>query len=327
MWLAAALGLTVLLALAGWLLVPARSPAASPAPTALAHPGSSGSAPASGTGAADPSPAGGAVTGAVAGVDPTRLAVARGQWSKLPVSVQVVLKPLEEDWSELTPDQRLKWFDLGRRFGQLPPDEQRRVQERMVDWARMTPSERGLARLNFQEIRQVSLKERLERWEAYQGLEVGERRLWAERAQATFGAPASPRRPETGGAPTPKSSGAAAEQVANATSPARPVSGTVVQAPWGATTVLVSRLPTSTAAGSGPKIAATPEFVDPVTLLPAAARANAAASTAPSSPGSQPGAPNPSGGAEPAPAEPAGPSSGQGESGSAGGEPVTRPQP
>ncbi|MFM8509389.1 MAG: hypothetical protein ACKOCU_03550, partial [Betaproteobacteria bacterium] len=52
----------------------------------------------------------------------------------------------------------------------------------------------------------------------------------------------------------------------------RPVSGTLVQAPIGATTRLVTQLPNAPAAGtvSGPRLAVSAGAVDPVTLLPQA---------------------------------------------------------
>lgn len=324
-WLAAALGLAVLAVLTWWLVWPDRVPVVPATVVAAAAPGK-------GAESASPGPGGTATT-----PDAARAAQARGPWSRLPEEIQVVLAPLQEDWPELTVDQRQKWYDLAQRFRSFPPDEQQRVQARMADWARMTPAERGVARLNFQEIRQISQKERLERWEAYQGLEQEERRQWTERAQASTAVSASPRRSETSGGPVPKSSGATSEALAAVASQARPAGATVVQAPLGATTLFVSRLPAQVqGAAAGPKIAATSEFVDRATLLPTPVRSGRAGSGA-------------AGGAEPSPSpvpasEPAaesqahaGPATGSpagSEGGSATpsptaapGEPAARPQP
>jgi len=256
-WVAGGLGLAVAALLAAWLARPVRAPGPAVVPAPATGAVVPTNAPATPEAAPAPPPR-----------QPDRAAIAAGQWSRLPPSAQEVLSPLQDDWAELSPDQRLKWYDLARRYYALLPDEQQRIQARMAEWARMTPAERGVARLNFQEIRQLSHRERLERWEAYQGLEADERRQLAERGQALTQAAAAPRRSESM-APVPKSSSVAGEAVANTASAARPVGATIVQAPLGSTTVLVSRLPSAAAVSTpGPKIAATSEFVVRSTLLP-----------------------------------------------------------
>lgn len=256
------LGLTVGMAvavialLALWLGRPARAPA-----VVVPATGAAASTPAASAPVRVPA-------GKAAPVDTRRAAVGQGRWSSLTPAEQVVLAPLQTDWADLTRDQRLKWFDLSQRFGVLSPDEQQRVQARMADWARLTPAERGAARLNFQEIRQRPAQERLDRWEAYQGLDADARRQLAEQGQASAHGLPVPRRSDPT-QPVPKSSGAVNEAVQGITSLPRSVGATVVQAPLGATTVWVTRLPGQIASPSGgPKISATPDFVDPATLLP-----------------------------------------------------------
>lgn len=268
--LAAALGLLAIAALLGWLWRPAKTAAVPPAASSAA------SAPAA-------SGPGSAVSQETGPAQARRQLAVAGRWSRLTARDKVILAPLEEDWSELNTDQRLKWLELSSRFHSLTPDEQLRVQERMAQWARMSTAERGAARLNFQELRQISQRERLEQWEAYQGLKPEEKKGLAIKAQAAAQSPAVPRRAEPS-APVPKSSGSVAEVLAGSPGVARPVSGTLVQAPMGATTTLVTQVPPAglTPAPTGPKIAAQPSSVDPVTLLPQArpGRAPAAAESA-----------------------------------------------
>lgn len=198
-----------------------------------------------------------------------RTAAGSGRWSHLTLDEQEILQPLHEDWSKLTVDQRVKWLDVVARYPKLSPEEQQRMQTRMAEWARLSPVERGQARLNFQELRQLSAKERLERWEAYQGLDEGERRQWAERTPT---APAAAvRRTEAAATPQPKSAGTALELAA---AQARPEGATVVRAPLGATTHLVSRVPVgaSTATAPAPRIASGGDGVDRRTLLPQSAK-------------------------------------------------------
>ncbi|MFM2186441.1 MAG: DUF3106 domain-containing protein [Burkholderiaceae bacterium] len=292
---AGVLGLCVVAALVGWLWRPSKTMPGVPAPLAASAP----VAPAPASAPDNPAQA-------------RRQLALSGRWARLSGRDQAILAPLREDWPELSADQRQKWLDLALRFPSLQVDEQQRIQDRMRQWALLSPAERGAARLNFQEIRQLSAQDRLEQWEAYRGLAPSERKELAVKAQSAGQSPAVPRRADPS-APVPKSSGVAAEAVAGSGLVARPVGGTVVQAPIGATTQLVSQLPpTPGPAPAGPKIAAQPGMVDPATLLPQArlARspqppAGAAAEGTPSNEESSPGgsAANPAPTNAPAPAQ------------------------
>ncbi len=191
-------------------------------------------------------------------------------WASLTAAQQAALAPLRQDWPTIDAGRKQKWLEVVQRFASLTPAERERVQERMADWARMTPTERGRARLQFQESRQIPAQERQALWEAYQALPSEERRALAAKAVAPApAAKASVTRQET----RPGSGTVAKQNVVPAPAPgsvARPVTPTVVQAKPGASTTLVSRPsnpPLHNQAGL-PKIAATPDFVDPTTLLP-----------------------------------------------------------
>lgn len=190
-------------------------------------------------------------------------------WASLTAAQQAALAPLRQDWPAIDAGRKQKWLEVVQRFASLTPAERERVQERMADWARMTPAERGRARLQFQESRQIPAQERQALWEAYQALPSEERRALA--AQAAASAPAA--KASVTRDARPGSGTVAKQNLVPAPAPgsvARPVTPTVVQAKPGASTTLVSRPsnpPRHNQAGL-PKIAATPEFVDPTTLLP-----------------------------------------------------------
>ena len=192
-------------------------------------------------------------------------------WSKLNPEQRSVLAPLERDWSSIDPARQQKWVGLANRFPALPADERSRIQQRMTDWARLTPKERASARLNFQEARQLSPQERQLQWDAYRALPADQRRALAERAD----------RVRPAAAPVRNGEAAIKSSVVRAPAPAvaRPVSPTVVQRGAGATTNLVSKSatpPLHQQAGL-PKIAATAGFVDAATLLPQRGAQGAAA--------------------------------------------------
>lgn len=200
-------------------------------------------------------------------------------WSGLTPQQRSALRPLERDWAAIDASRKAKWLEIASRFPTLPPEEQRRMQERMTEWARLTPAERGQARLSFQEAKQLSPQERQARWEAYKALPEQERRALASRAQA------KPERPKVGAsAPmtaVPKQNLAASAPPASAL--VKPVAPTVVQARPGATTTLITRKPNPPAHQhpGQPKIVVNPTQVDRSTLLPKHGPQSAVAARAP----------------------------------------------
>lgn len=190
--------------------------------------------------------------------------VARGpvDWSSLNPAQRSVLAHLQRDWNTISPAQQLKWIEVANRFPALPANERDRVQQRMAEWSRLTAQERGAARLNFQEAREISPRERQQQWDAYRALPPEQRRALAERRDPK----AASRRHETGAEDGIKSSVVRAPAQVQA----RPVGPTVVQRGSGASTNLVSRTPAPPLHQQAglPKVAATPGFVDGETLLP-----------------------------------------------------------
>lgn len=225
----------------------------------------------------------GALAAALAGPVPAAEPAGGPSWSSLSPAQQQALAPLQRDWSSIEPHRKQKWLEVSARFPTMPAEERARVKQRMADWARLTPAERALARMQFQEVRQLPAEERQARWQAYQALPEEERKTLAQRAKPVATQPSAPvagtQRPDTAKRNMVETQAAA---------PKRAVAPTVVQAKPGATTTsMATRVapPAHNQAGL-PKIAATPGFVDPATLLPrrgpqGAAVRSAAAATDP----------------------------------------------
>jgi hypothetical protein len=208
-------------------------------------------------------------------------------WNSLNPSQRAALAPLERDWSSLDAQRKSKWVQVANRFGKMPADEQRRVQARMAEWAQLTPAERGRARISFQQAKQLSPQERQEAWQAYQALPAEKKRALVDaRGQSSVNSTAATR---SLAEPTKRNT---VPNPALASKQAKAVSPAVVQSNLGATTTLVNRpaSPPQHQQPGMPKIAATPTFVDPTTLLPkrgaqgAAVRSAAAASAGAPSP-------------------------------------------
>ncbi len=192
-------------------------------------------------------------------------------WSGLNAAQKQALAPLQRDWSAIDDPRKQKWLEVAARFPTMSEDERARVRERMTEWARLTPTERARARLQFQEAQQVSPAERQARWNAYQSLSPEERNRLAQRAKPATKPASAPidtasRAANSGAAPGGK------RNLVQTTSlpPSRAVLPTVVQAKPGATTTSMATksAPPAHHQTGLPKIAATPGFVDPATLLP-----------------------------------------------------------
>lgn len=232
-----------------------------------------------------------AAAGMGAGAQPTRPVAATAPdtsgpaWPALSAQQRSVLAPLQRDWHTIDASRKAKWLEVAARFPSMPAEERQRVQERMADWARMSPAERGRARLNFQESKQFTREQKQERWEAYQALPDEQRRALAERAK-----PAVDPRKATATATLQDSAGP--KQTPQAARPAasaplvKPVAPTIVQAKPGATTTLMTRRaePPAHQKPGQPKIAAKPDQVNSQTLLPQLGPQATAAASAPRQP-------------------------------------------
>lgn len=217
---------------------------------------------------------------------PGARATGSASWSSLNPSQKNALKPLEREWDRIDPARKTKWLEIANRFPSMSAAEQQRIQNRMTDWATMTPRERGQARMNFKEAQQVPAQERKARWEAYKALPPEQQKQLAARAAPV------PRKAAAADA-SPEGSGSKKSNVVpNSSYAPRPkaVSPSVAQAQPGATTNLITKRPSPPPhQPSGlPKIAVTPGFVDQATLLPKRGPQGAATRSAPASaPGSR----------------------------------------
>lgn len=191
-------------------------------------------------------------------------------WNQLSATERQALEPLRSQWPSMDDTRRRKWREIAQRYPKLPPEQQLRLQSRMVEWAAMSTAQRNAARLRFEESKQLlSAQERQARWDAYMALPEDQRQLLLSRSTER-------RVPLAAGAVPPLSLPSAASATAltqvqpksnivpaPASAPgARPVAPATVQAAVGASTRPLTQRPAPPLhqqAGQ-PKIAATPEF-------------------------------------------------------------------
>ncbi|MFO1329635.1 MAG: DUF3106 domain-containing protein [Rubrivivax sp.] len=194
-------------------------------------------------------------------------------WATLSASQRQALGPLQAQWSSLDAARKAKWLVVAKSFPTMPEDERQRVQARMAEWARMSPVERGRARQNFQELRNLPAGDRQALWEAYRALPEEQRRELALRAKAH---PAASE-------PVAQTDSKRRVAISPRAVTVKPVSPTVVQAKPGGTTTLVTKRPAPPAHHQPgmPKILASKDFVNPATLLPNRGPQGAAVSAPP----------------------------------------------
>jgi len=195
-------------------------------------------------------------------------------WGSLTPGQRAALQPLQREWRTIGPDQKQKWLEVIAQFPTKSAEERQRIQARMTEWAALTPEQRGTTRLQFKQAQQLAPANRQARWEAYQALSDAEKKELAARAHPA--APGSLFKHRTLDVEAIGADGRNVQAKSNVVAPldasrqARAVAPTLVQAPAGATTTLISKrpLPPAHQQTGLPKITATPGFVNPATLLP-----------------------------------------------------------
>ncbi len=196
-------------------------------------------------------------------------------WNSLPPSQRKALQPLEREWRTIGADHKQKWIEVVSQFPVKSADERQRIQARMTEWASLTPEQRGAARMQFKQAQQLAPSNRQARWEAYQALPAAEKKELAARAAPVAATAISSKKRaqvvDAGGADSGHIQTKSNVVVPpDASRQARSVAPTLVQAPTGATTTLISKRPSPPAHQQAglPKITASPSFVNPSTLLP-----------------------------------------------------------
>ena len=112
---------------------------------------------------------------------------ARPRWAELTAAQQRALQPLAASWTGISEGQKRKWLALSRNFAELPPPEQGKLHARMGAWVALSASERNQARMNFAEVKNLSLDDKQAKWDAYQALTEEERRKLAQQAPRVAG--------------------------------------------------------------------------------------------------------------------------------------------
>lgn len=129
-------------------------------------------------------------------------------WSLLSAQQKAILTPLAAEWDKLDHVRRKKWLGIAERYPAMKPEEQRRMQDRMHEWASLTPDQRAKVRDSYKEFSQLPSEQKQtvkQKWEAYSSLPPEEQqRLRQEGKSSRLLAPQLVAEP----APAPQEQGA-----------------------------------------------------------------------------------------------------------------------
>ncbi len=118
-------------------------------------------------------------------------------WAQLSPQQRGVLSPLEKSWDSMENVRKRKWLGIAERYPNMKSDEQQRVQERMREWARLTPEQRAKIRDSYKDFKQLPAEQKQavrQKWEAYSNLPPEEKQRVRESGKSAklLPQPASP---------------------------------------------------------------------------------------------------------------------------------------
>ncbi len=99
-------------------------------------------------------------------------------WQQLSAQQKLVLAPLVKDWDKMENLRKRKWLGIAERFPAMNSDQQARIQQRMREWASLTPEQRAKVRDTYKDFTQLPDEQKRvvrEKWGAYSSLPPEER--------------------------------------------------------------------------------------------------------------------------------------------------------
>lgn len=110
---------------------------------------------------------------------------ARPYWLELTAAQRQALAPLSDDWERLDGQTKKKWLEIAHRYPRMKPEEQQHTQQRMREWALLTPEQRTVARDTFARVRAMPPQKRAEMLRKYRELPDAKRHELASEGRAT----------------------------------------------------------------------------------------------------------------------------------------------
>ncbi len=95
------------------------------------------------------------------------------KWQDLKPDEQKVLSVLQPEWNALSDVRKRKWREIADKYPKMTPDQQKKLQDRMVGWVKLSPDERRKAREQYKELKQLPPEKRAavpQKWDEYRNL-------------------------------------------------------------------------------------------------------------------------------------------------------------
>jgi hypothetical protein len=97
-------------------------------------------------------------------------------WPRLSLAQRQALAPLEQVWPTLSESARRRWLVIAASFQSKSRAIQDRMHARMVQWSKLSSSQRAEARLRYLQTAKLDARSKRERWEAYKKTEPDQHR-------------------------------------------------------------------------------------------------------------------------------------------------------
>jgi hypothetical protein len=108
----------------------------------------------------------------------------RPLWSELTPAQQQALAPLAQEWNKLDSNHKTKWLAVSNKYPAMSPEQQKRLQENIHAWAKLTPEQHRIARESYARAKKLNLEQKTAQWQQYQQLPEEQKRKLAAVAAA-----------------------------------------------------------------------------------------------------------------------------------------------
>lgn len=109
-------------------------------------------------------------------------------WVQLSAPQILILAPLAKDWDKMENIRKKKWLGIAERYPAMSQSEQQRMQQRMREWATLTPEQRTKVRDTYKDFKQLPPDQKKlvrQKWEAYSHLPADEKQRLRETGKST----------------------------------------------------------------------------------------------------------------------------------------------
>ncbi|MBU6272617.1 MAG: DUF3106 domain-containing protein [Betaproteobacteria bacterium] len=96
------------------------------------------------------------------------LPINQPKWAELSTFQQETLAPLQSAWNGLPAAKKRSWLALTEKMPAMNPADRAAAQQRIREWAALSPEQRRMARDNYRLAKSLDRDERLATWESYQ---------------------------------------------------------------------------------------------------------------------------------------------------------------